>query len=280
MFAVPDTIAYDLWMDLPDEIKSYYGQGGELERLERGTGLLEAERTKELIAQFLPERATVLDVGGGPGYYAEWLAGRGHTVHLIDPVPLHVETARHRAGDPPCFTVELGDARELKFADGEWDTVLLLGPLYHLPDRADRLAAWNEARRVCRPGGWILAAAISRFAPALNGIRVGWIADEALFETVRMQLERGWWHGGDHPGFPSAFFHYSDELVEEAEAADLTVQAVYGIEGPGWLVGDFDEKWADPVMRERLLWLARTTEQDPRMRAVSDHLLLVANKPI
>jgi len=267
-------------MDVPEELVSYYTDGGELERLEQGIGLLEASRTKELISRFLPERATVLDVGGGPGYYAEWLASRGHTVHLIDPVPIHLEAARRRAGDPARFTIGLGDARKLGQDDGEWDAVLLLGPLYHLPDRAERLAAWNEACRVCRPGGLILAAAISRFAPALDGVRRGWLTDERSFETVRMQLEHGWRHDGVPTDFPSAYFHDPDELAEEAEEVGLLVEAVYGIEGPGWLLGDFEEKWADPVMRERLLWLARTTEQDPRMRAVSNHLLLAANRPI
>ncbi len=267
-------------MDVPDDVLRYYGSGKELDRLEVVRGLIEAERTKELVARFLPEGASVLDVGGGPGYYAEWLAGLGHAVHLLDPVPLHVEDARRRAGEPPAFTAEIGDARAMPIADAAWDAVLLFGPLYHLTERTDRLASWREAHRVVRPGGVVLAAAISRFAPALDGVRAGWISDDHSFETVRMQTEHGWRNDGAPTGFPSAYFHDPDELAVEAAESGLTVGDVYGVEGPGWLLGDFEEKWADPVMRERLLWLARSVETDPRLRAASAHLLLAANRDL
>ncbi len=44
-----------------------------------------------------------------------------------------------------------GGELELGSGDGEWDAVLLPGPLYHLPDRAERLAAWHETRRGAGP---------------------------------------------------------------------------------------------------------------------------------
>ena len=40
-----------------------------------------------------PPPRVVLDVGGGPGRYACWLAVGGYDVHLVDPVPRHVEQA-------------------------------------------------------------------------------------------------------------------------------------------------------------------------------------------
>jgi ubiquinone/menaquinone biosynthesis C-methylase UbiE len=86
----------------------------------------------------------VLDVGGGPSWYSSWLAERGYSVHLIDPVPLHVEQAMKRAANGPYFSTALGDARGLPHPDDTMDVVLLMGPLYHLPERADRLTvdAW------------------------------------------------------------------------------------------------------------------------------------------
>ena len=262
-------------MDVPEEVISYYTGGKELTRLGQGKGLLEAARTKELIARFLPARASVLDVGGGPGYYAQWLASLGNSVHLVDPVTLHVEEARRRAGEPASFTVSLGDARKLEQEDSTFDAVLLLGPLYHLTDRFDRTQALREAARVCRPGGYVLASAISRFAPALDGIREGWIVGDRAFETVRMNLEHGWRYDGGETGWTTAYFHDADDLVQEAQDSGLQVIGVYGIEGPGWLMID-EKKWDDPVMQERLLWLALTCEEDPRMRMVSSHLLLAA----
>ena len=61
---------------------------------------------------------------------------------------------RRRRGTPkPLASIRQGDARALPFADASADALLLLGPLYHLQERADRLRALREAARVLRPGG-------------------------------------------------------------------------------------------------------------------------------
>jgi ubiquinone/menaquinone biosynthesis C-methylase UbiE len=261
--------------DHDEKLTGYYEQGVELERLRSRTGLIEAARTQGLVLRYLPDGASVLDVGGATGFYADWLAQRGHDVQLVDAVPFHVDAARERAGDPPAFAAEVGDARALRFDDASFDAVLLLGPLYHLVERDDRVAALREAARVCRPGGVVLAAAISRFAPALDGVREGWIVGELQFETVKLQIASGW-SGDNQPGFPAiAYFHEADELEQEARDAGLTVETVLGVEGPAWLLQDLEVKWADPVLRERLLWLAELMEDDPRTLSISAHLLLV-----
>lgn len=262
---------------MDDRLLEHYSSGSELERLTAGLGLLEAERTKEILARFLPDGARVLDVGGGGGLYAEWLARRGHRVRLVDLVPLHVEEARRRAGEAPLFEAELGDARALRFDDAAFDAVLMLGPLYHLVTREERVLALREAARVCVSGGVVVAAAISRLAPVLDGIRRGWIVSADKFETAKLQLVAGT-SGDREPGFPAiSYFHDADGLAGEGRAAGLAVDAVLGIEGPAGFLPDLRERWLDPVMRERLLWLARTVEAAPVGLAMSDHLLLIGH---
>src|SRR5262245_18684569 len=127
------------------ETDSHYAGGGERDRLAPGVGRLALARTQELLERHLPPPpAVVADVGGGPGVYACWLAGLGYEVHLTDPVPLHIaqaeEASRARPGSQiASFT--LGDARTLTHQDDSTDAVLLLGPLYHLTERGDRVAA-------------------------------------------------------------------------------------------------------------------------------------------
>jgi hypothetical protein len=49
-------------------------------------------------------------------------------VHLVDPVPLHVEQAQAASRDPAAaFNVARGDARNLAEPDGSRDIVLLFG---------------------------------------------------------------------------------------------------------------------------------------------------------
>ena len=167
-----------------DDVVAYYAQGLERDRLAGGAGALEFARTRLLLERYLPPSpAVVADVGGGPGRYAFWLAERGYRVHLVDPVPLHVEEARLSFGvrpDVALASAEVGDARALRLPDASADAVLLLGPLYHLAGRSERLQALAEARRVCRQGGIIIAAAISRFASTLDGLRGGYLEDPAF----------------------------------------------------------------------------------------------------
>ena len=141
-------------MDIDRRIVEYYNRGHENDRLTARPSL-ELIRTKVLLERFLPAPpARVLEVGGASGVYSGWLAGLGHDVELVDPVPLHVEQASARGG----FTARLGDARALPQPDDSFDAVLLLGPMYHLTDRAERVLAFTEAARVTRPGGLVLAA--------------------------------------------------------------------------------------------------------------------------
>lgn len=116
-----------------------------------------------------PPPASVADIGGGPGRYSIWLAKGGYRVLHRDLVPLHVEHVRR---DAVSANVEIdtgiADARSLDLPASSVDAVLLLGPLYHLLDRADRITALREAARIVRPGGFAFVAAISRWAPPLR----------------------------------------------------------------------------------------------------------------
>ena len=133
-------------------------------------GRIEFVRTQQLLRRRMPTApALIADVGGGTGVHARWLAADGHDVQVIDPVPEHVKAA---AGLPG-VTAQVGDARFLTLADRSVDVTLLLGPLYHLTDRRDRMDALAEAVRITRPDGLVVVAAISRYAALLELAALG-----------------------------------------------------------------------------------------------------------
>ena len=79
--------------------------------------------------------------------------------------------------------------------------------------------------------------------------------------------------------FTTAYFHLPRDLrAEVAEAGFSTVQ-ILSVEGPGFLVADFERRWADPAQRETMLWAAEVIESEPEMLAASSHLLAVAQSP-
>jgi SAM-dependent methyltransferase len=266
-------------MSADDEIAHYYGRGEEVVRLADGPGRLELVRTQDLLRRHLPDPpAVVLDAGGGPGVYASWLTGLGYEVHLLDPIELHVEQAL--AQRPPPASAAVGDARALPFADDAFDAALLLGPLYHLQQREDRLRALGETRRVLRPGGLLAAAGISRFAPTVDGLVQGVFAVPGFEEIVERSLRDGRHLNPDrHPRwFTTAYFHLPSDLEAEVREAGFEWIGLLAVEGPGEAVPDIAAWLDDPERREILLRAIARVEAEPTMIGSSPHMLALARR--
>jgi ubiquinone/menaquinone biosynthesis C-methylase UbiE len=269
--------------ELPEEILAYYARGMEEPRLGEGKGFLERARTQELLQRFLPPApAVVLDVGGGSGHYAAWLARRGYTVHLVDPVPLHLDQARARSAaqpDAPLVSITRGDARQLAVESEQIDAVLLLGPLYHLIEQAQRLECLREARRVLRRDGTLVAVLISRFASTLDGL-VSHLFDDPRYTPIAWEdLASGRHRGIEEKYFTTAYLHHPEEIEAELSSAGFVETRVVAVEGPGWLLQDFETQWHSTTSRDIILEVVRRTESERSLLGASAHLMAVARKP-
>ncbi|WP_395298147.1 class I SAM-dependent methyltransferase [Kitasatospora hibisci] len=250
-------------------LAAFYADGDEAGRLTSGRtiGTLELLRTREILRAHLPPPpAAVLDVGGGPGVHARWLTDDGHHVVVVDAVERHVRQARDLG-----LTATVGDARRLAQGDASFDAVLLLGPLYHLPEAADRVRAWQEALRVVRPGGLVAAAALNRYARLLDPA-----ATAALDVATTGLLHRA--------DGPTSYYHSPAELLDEAGRAGLSEPAVYGVQGPAFTALRTEERHtgardlgADAL--EAALAAARFADAHPELVFTSMHLLAVAHRP-
>lgn len=261
---------------LRSEVMAYYRLGGERTRLADGPGRLEFLRTWDVLCRVLPAPpATVLDVGGATGAYAGPLAQNGYRVHLLDPVPEHVSDAAARPG----VSAAVADARHLPVTDRGVDAVLLLGPLYHLLERAERVAAWREAGRALRPGGVVVGATISRFASMHAGFAEGAFRDPRFRPLVEGALDDGRHRNTDPalPYFTSAYFHHPDELADEVADAGLVLRQRLAVEGAVGFAGSrIGEILADPLETELWLTMMRRVEADPTLLGASAHVLAVA----
>jgi ubiquinone/menaquinone biosynthesis C-methylase UbiE len=267
--------------DFDPLVAEYYDRTPEENRLQQGFFQLEEARTRELIQRFAPPPpGAVVDVGGAAGAYALWLAEAGYAVHLVDASPRLAAEAHRRSSlaAHPLASCRVGDARRLTLPDDTADVVLLLGPLYHLTESADRLRALREAARVLKPGGWLFAAGISRFASALDGLAHDVLDDPEFARIVNQDLRNGQHRNptGKLEYFTTAYFHRPDELGAEALAAGLVLSGVYGVEGPGWLLPDVAQRMANARQRATLLRVARMLETEPAVVGCSAHLLAVA----
>ena len=238
---------------LDDAIQSYYGSAEEDSRLTTRSagGRLELARTRELVSARLAPASRVLDVGGATGVHSTWLAAAGHHVTLIDPVQSQVEAAAAIG----TFEAVTGDARALPAPDASVDAVVLLGPLYHLIGREDRMLALSEARRVLRPGGVLFAQAIGRLPAFVNAVLIR--GCEAIDENDLRVLRTGVWTNPG-PGFPGGHFHTAAELRAEVEEAGFADVALRGLEGPNVGVLEFLEP--DPGLERAGLDLVERAE--------------------
>ncbi len=264
-------------------LSAYYGSFNEGQRLLQGTGQLELARMQDLLTRYVPAApAEIADVGGGTGPYAVWLAGRGYRVHLVEAVASHVEQAREAAAGAgvELASAVAGDARSLGLLDGGMDAVLLMGPLYHLTDRADRLQALAEARRVLRPEGVLIAVAISRFASLLDGYRYGFVDDPVFRAIVTRDLTDGQHRNPEKtPGyFMDTFFHLPEELESEVEEPGFERLATLGVQGPFQFLEDFDDRWADAEWRMTLLQHLRQIEEERTLLGASTHIMTIARR--
>jgi predicted DNA-binding protein (MmcQ/YjbR family) len=133
-----------------------------------------------------------------------------------------------------------------------------------LPSRDDRLTALVEARRIVRPGGVIVAAAISRWAPRLHSVLA-----EGLFRALPELVDHlpdAERTGHLTPVFEGSFTGYThrpDELADEVGTSGLDLVELLNVEGAAAMLPDLDTRLADATEREVVLDSARATEAVP-----------------
>ena len=190
-----------------NEIYEFYNNGAEIGRLERGLGIVEFHRTKEILLRYIDKGKVVYkgmviyDIGGGIGMYAAWLAKKGNEVHLIELAESAVEYAKANMMQDCRFVAETGNALQVNRPDESADVVLLMGPVYHLRDREDRLQSLREAFRVLKKGGLLVAAGISMFSSMTwalsvygekkNENLVEFLDDPVFFNMIKSEMTIG-----------------------------------------------------------------------------------------
>ena len=267
---------------IPKEVEAHYLGARESERLTGAHGELERLRTMEILSRVLrPAPAVIFDIGGAAGAYAFSLSERGYVVHLIDPVEVHLEQAKARSKSSGITlgSITRGDARCLSAPSDIADAVLLLGPLYHLVERADRLMALREAHRILKSQGVLIAAAISRFASLIDGLARGFFRDAEFRKIVASDLATGQHRNptSQTAYFTTAYFHRPEELAAEVREASFVDIQILAVEGPAWGTAHLGEAWDDAMQRKSLMEFLSVIEREPSALGASAHFMAVAH---
>ena len=146
-------------------LEEYYNKFNEDKRLDTRHGQVEFLTSMKYIhdcievqKQRRPEGSSIsiLDIGAGTGRYSIPLFREGYDVTAVELVRHNLGRLRKKESRIQAYQ---GNAIKLsRFSDDIFDIALLFGPMYHLHTREEKLQALLEAKRVTRPGGFILVA--------------------------------------------------------------------------------------------------------------------------
>ena len=135
------------------DIKDYYNSNVENEwrRLEDPYSRIEFFSTLYMIKKYFPSEGKILDIGSGPGRYSIELLKRGYNVSLMDlsdkciiAAKNNIEKLGLNADKYVC-----GDASYLNFEkDNTYDGILLMGPMYHIHSKEQRINILKECKRI------------------------------------------------------------------------------------------------------------------------------------
>ncbi|MEE9362248.1 MAG: class I SAM-dependent methyltransferase [Cellulophaga sp.] len=263
-------------------IELFYNKASEESRLDKGMGIFEFERIKSLIEKYISSSPSkIIVIGGGTGKYCEWLAKKGHQVHLVEPVSKHIKIAQNRANKlKNTFSVQLGESRKLEFLNNFADLIILHGPHYYLQKKEDRDLAICEAKRVLKNDGIILGFAINYTASTLVGLLNDLIHEKTFFEMCKEELTNGIHNPQDD--FPwlltEAYYHKPERLKNESINQELTYLNTYAVEGMAWLDKNYFGNMLDNKKKKTLLELIQVTENDSYLLPFSPHVMIAVKK--
>lgn len=131
-----------------DQFVAYY---------DRVRGHVREQLTRRNLSEFVVnESLNVLDVGGGDGRDAVWLASQGHKVKLVDPSSVMLDKASqlvHSSDLSQLVTIQLGDPEELLVGvKDSYDLVLSHGVVMYIDNPQAHL---DLLGRVVKPSGTV-----------------------------------------------------------------------------------------------------------------------------
>jgi len=268
-----------------DDIRAYYAGRGESEwaRLDTPEGIIEWTLTCRTLATHVAAGSRVLDLGGGPGRHAEWLATRGHRVVLADVSPELVAAARARLASPNVEDIVEVDACDLgRFETESFDAVVALGPFYHLPDSQRRDRAAEELVRVLRPGGIAVIAVMPRTQLLRRAMsrpdESAALMDDAFVSAL---LDRGEFRNPIHGRFTEGYGVRPEEVPTYFMNHGLSPIELRAAEGISSAIEADVVRLSstDPARFERVMDLLWRTSTEPSILGMCSHLLFIGRKP-
>jgi ubiquinone/menaquinone biosynthesis C-methylase UbiE len=266
------------------EIINYYNQFDEWGRLEREP--IEFQVNWHYIKKYMPQTGYVLDNGAGPGKYSMELAKDGYKVTLTDLTPRLVEIAKDKAKELDLEGQFEGfyaaDSRELNMIkDEQFDSSLMLGPLYHLQEENDRIKAVKELKRVTKKGGLVFVAFMPRIRHILTSLLFpeNWRPNDNLDSIIQFS-KTGCFNHADEGRFTGAYYFNIEDINPFMESQGFETLELIGSNAGAILNNDSWNYWRGKGEQEekKIIDLIKEKATDPYILGISTHLLYIGRK--
>ena len=176
-----------------DYLESYYNSYDEEGRLLSRHGSVEYITTQKYIHEALGgnKQKRILEVGAGTGRYSVALAKEGYSVVALELIERTLSILKSKLTGDDRLQALQGNALDLsRFADDSFDLTLVLGPMYHLYTKDEKLRALSEAVRVTKTGGFIMVAYCMNEPTVINYV----FGQNKLWETLDADMLTKDWH--------------------------------------------------------------------------------------
>jgi len=264
-------------------VSKYYDSQAinEWERLERPYRRLEFVSTIRLIKKYFPQAGHICDVGSGPGRYSIELLKRGYRVTMFDisEASLQLAKAKLKELGLEAERIICGDARDMsQLSDSEFDGVLLMGPMYHVIQKADRLHILKEVRRILRDSGVAIIACLNAWGIIRAGITEFPRSYEDI-EYLRSLLDEKIYEG-PQGGFTECYFTTPPAAIAEIKSAGLELISYAGCEGfASGTKRIMEELFSqEPTVYWNLVRVVAENCEAAQFRDTTEHLHLVVRK--
>ncbi|MGL5616575.1 MAG: class I SAM-dependent methyltransferase [Sarcina sp.] len=267
---------------MSENVKKFYDENciNELNRLDDPYNRIEFFSTLYMIKKYFPKEGTIFDIGSGPGRYSLELLKKNYDVTMMDisanSITLaknNIESSGFKAKNYIC-----GDARHLNFElENQYDGILLLGPMYHIQEKKERINLLKECKRILKPNGVIIISYIN----TLGILKVG--VSDFYKEFTDLDNIYNYFFCSSYDSknsFTDIYCTTSEEAIEEVIDSDLEILSYAGAES---FLSGMMEKITSHYINERevylnLLKVAVEKCEMKEFRDATEHLLIVAKK--
>ena len=267
-----------------NKIKSYYKNFDEKNRLiNNNSGKLEYDMTMNILKEYLPKSAKILDLGGGAGVYSFPLAREGYKVYLADLSDELINQAIMQKNEEKLdnlISCDVINAIDLsKYNDNQFDVILLFGPLYHLLDESEREKCIKEASRVLKNDGIIFAS----FIPYLSGSiaiidRFFRHPEQVKVDNLDEVFNSGRFNNCSDKGFQEGYYPRSKDIERLFLKNGFQKILIRSLRGIGYEKEDNIYGIQDKEMFKKIIELISKTSEEEPIVEMCGHAIYIGKK--